>query len=47
MNTKVIALPELPLCMGDRKFYPAVCSRPLVMQCNLATKSRELGYALT
>lgn len=47
MNTTVIALPELPLCMGDRQFYFIVCSIPLVKQCNLATKSHEVNYALT
>ena len=47
MNNTVIALPKLPLCMGDRKFYFIVCSIPLAMQCNLATKSDEVGYAIT
>ena len=47
MNTRVIALPELPLCMGERRFYSIVCSIPLAMQCNLATKFHEVDYAPT
>ena len=47
MNTIVIALPELPVCMGDRRFYSIVWSIPLAMQCNLATKFHEVDYAIT
>ncbi len=47
MKNSVVALPELPLCMGDRKPYSIVCSIPLAMQCNLATKFHKVSYALT